>query len=729
MLTDKEHKRFINSHTFHYKYGKYGCFDIVMYLSRMTARNKEEEKLKPITRDLFYKYYFLSSLQTNPSGSRAAFIAAKVDEKTNDYSRNLWCYDGDNIFKLTSSGKDTLFLWKDDDTILFVSMRDKEDEKKSGEGYVISPFYEISVHGGEAQKVFTLPLQIGDIRHLDAGKYLICAETDLNAPDYYRQTPEAQTEYVKQKKEDSDYETVDEYPYFLNGEGFTNKKRSSLYLYDISTKEITRITSPTMQVDFYAVSPDGMEVAYSGADYTEVKTQWQQIYTYDVKKKETDCRYALSDAVVYCVMYEKEKLLALASFGKEYGTYEYGKIYQVYEGKLELYIDNDSSMENTVGTDCRLGGGKGYLNIGGYPYLLNTVRGNSVLVRIKDGRIEPIVEEAGTVDDFTCAGDRLYLIGMFENRLQELYCGKMPVSEAGRFPKEKIRLRRISSINAWVQEEYAVAEPEELLVPRRGSGNAAPADIQGWVLLPKNHDKEKSYPAILNIHGGPKCAFGPVFCHEMQYWAGLGYFVFFCNPRGSDGYGNAYADIRHRMGTIDYEDLMRFTDEVLKRYPQIDRSRLAVTGGSYGGYMTNWIVGHTDRFACGAAQRSISNWLSEMGASDCGLDVPYEHGFAGDEVFDIQDELWECSPLRFANQVKTPLLFIHSFEDYRCPISEAYQFYMALKCRGVDTRMCLFKGENHELSRSGRPLHRSRRLREITEWIQRYCVKTGRKTF
>lgn len=677
--------------------------------------------MKSITRDLFYNYYFLSNLQANPSGSRVAFIAARVNKKANDYSRNLWCYDGNEVFRLTSSGKDTLFLWKDDDTILFVSMRDREDEEKSQEGYVLSPFYEISVHGGEAKKAFTLPLQIGDIRHLDGKKYLISAETDLNASDYYRQTSEAQTEYVKQKKEDADYEVTDEYPYFLNGEGFTNKKRNSLYLYDIGTKEIIRITSPTMQVDSYAVSPDGTEVAYSGEDYSEVKTQWQQIYTYDIKEKKTECRYALSDAVVYCVMYEKEKLLALAAFGKEYGTYEYGKIYRVYEDRLELYVDNDSSMENTVGTDCRLGGGKGYLNIGGYPYLLNTVRGNSILVRIKDGKIENIVSERGTVDDFTCAGDRLYLIGMFENRLQELYCRENIISNSERLPKKTGCLQRISSLNAWVKEEYAVAEPAELFVPRKDSRNAALAGTQGWVLLPKDYDKGKSYPAILNIHGGPKCAFGPVFYHEMQYWASLGYFVFFCNPRGSDGYGNAFADIRHKMGTIDYEDLMEFTDEVLNRYPQIDKNRLAVTGGSYGGYMTNWIVGHTDRFACGAAQRSISNWLSEMGASDCGLDVPYEHGFAGDEVFDIKDELWECSPLRFANQVKTPLLFLHSFEDYRCPISEAYQFYFALKCRGVETRMCLFKGENHELSRSGRPLHRSRRLREITEWIQRHC--------
>lgn len=160
--------------------------------------------------------------------------------------------------------------------------------------------------------------------------------------------------------------------------------------------------------------------------------------------------------------------------------------------------------------------------------------------------------------------------------------------------------------------------------PRPCVWKAAAWEVEGWVLLPKDFDPSKSYPAVLDIHGGPKTVYGPVFYHEMQLWANRGYFVFFCNPIGSDGRGNRFADIRGHYGETDYRNLMDFTDAVLARYPQIDRKRLAVTGGSYGGFMTNWIIGHTDRFACAASQRSISNWLSFYGVSDHWL--PLRHG-------------------------------------------------------------------------------------------------------
>ena len=243
-------------------------------------------------------------------------------------------------------------------------------------------------------------------------------------------------------------------------------------------------------------------------------------------------------------------------------------------------------------------------------------------------------------------------------------------------------------------------------------------DLTGWVLLPKDYDETKKYPAILDIHGGPKTVYGEVFYHEMQYFASEGYFVFFCNPRGSDGKGNEFSDIRGKYGTIDYDDLMKFTDEVLNKYESIDKDRVGVTGGSYGGFMTNWIIGHTDRFKAAASQRSISNWISKFGTTDIG------YYFVDDQQsgtpWNNADKLWWHSPLKYADKVKTPTLFIHSDEDYRCWMAEAFQMFSALKYHGVDSRICLFKGENHELSRSGKPTHRMRRLKEIISWFNHY---------
>ena len=259
-----------------------------------------------------------------------------------------------------------------------------------------------------------------------------------------------------------------------------------------------------------------------------------------------------------------------------------------------------------------------------------------------------------------------------------------------------------------------MAKPQKITI------NSCCWDIDGWVLLPKDYDQSKSYPAILDIHGGPKTVFGEVFYHEMQAWANMGYFVFFCNPFGSDGKGNEFGDLRGKYGTIDYQNIMDFTDAVLAKYPAIDQKRVAVTGGSYGGYMTNWIIGHTNRFCCAATQRSISNWISFYGISDIGILFGQDQCAADIFTQEGVEKLWEHSPLKYIANMETPTLFIHSDEDFRCPIAEGYQLYTALLDKGVKTRMCVFHGENHELSRGGKPQHRLRRLNEITDWIVQY---------
>ena len=189
----------------------------------------------------------------------------------------------------------------------------------------------------------------------------------------------------------------------------------------------------------------------------------------------------------------------------------------------------------------------------------------------------------------------------------------------------------------------------------------------------------------------------------------------FCNPRGSDGRGNEFGDINGKYGTVDYDNIMEFTDEMLKKYPEVDPKKVGVTGGSYGGFMTNWIIGHTDRFVCAATQRSIANWTAFEYTTDIGL------SFAKGQMRATTDEniekMWFHSPLKYAKNCTTPTLIIHSDNDFRCWMVEGLSMFTALKKANCETKLCLFKGENHELSRSGKPLHRIRRLKEIQDWL------------
>ena len=235
--------------------------------------------------------------------------------------------------------------------------------------------------------------------------------------------------------------------------------------------------------------------------------------------------------------------------------------------------------------------------------------------------------------------------------------------------------------------------------------------VKGYVMLPPNFNPTKKYPVILDIHGGPKTVYGQIYMHESQVWANAGYIVVLSNPRGSDGKGDAFADIRGKYGTIDYEDIMNFLDLALTKYPAADKTNLFVTGGSYGGFMTNWIVGHTNRFKAAVTQRSISNWLSFYGTSDIGYYFAKDQT-AGHPVLDTE-KLWNQSPIKYAPKMTTPLLIVHSDQDYRCPIEQGMQLFTVLKAQGVETKLLWMKNENHELTRAGKPQARLKNQKEI----------------
>jgi len=248
-------------------------------------------------------------------------------------------------------------------------------------------------------------------------------------------------------------------------------------------------------------------------------------------------------------------------------------------------------------------------------------------------------------------------------------------------------------------------------------------DLQGWLVKPLQFDAARKYPLILRIHGGPSGMYGTNFDHEVQVLAARGYAVLFINPRGSSGYGQTFVRANNKdWGGKDYTDLMKGVDTAIAQNPWIDAQRLAVYGCSYGGFMTNWIITQTNRFRAAAPECGMSNYITLWGSTD-GANSP-EEAFGGSpwETFDLW---WGRSPMKFAQNVKTPALFIHGEEDRRVPIEQAEQMFRALKRHGVEAEFVRYPGEAHGEFANGKPAHYVDRIERILAWFDRLTNSRG----
>jgi dipeptidyl aminopeptidase/acylaminoacyl peptidase len=271
------------------------------------------------------------------------------------------------------------------------------------------------------------------------------------------------------------------------------------------------------------------------------------------------------------------------------------------------------------------------------------------------------------------------------------------------------QLTRVTRLHTAFRRGKQVAKPREFHLRCR-EGHA----IHGWVL--HAHGRARKAPTILMLHGGPHAMYGWSFFHEFQMLAAAGYHVVYTNIRGSVGYGNNFMRaIVGKWGHEDYKDVTAVTDWIESR-PWADPERLAIAGGSYGGFMTNWAIGHTRRFKCAITMRSVVDMVSFYGSSDMGWVFHQEFGA---HPWEAHERYWRVSPLAFVDRIRTPLLILHADEDHRCPVSQGEELFVALKVLNRDVEMVRFLGEGHGLSRSGRPHNRLERLRRILDWLER----------
>ena len=639
--------------------------------------------MKKIKLDDFLNYNFLSSLKCSEDG--VFFVVSKANAD-NGYDKNIYTYKEGKTKQLTFDNKATYFLpYKG--SIYFIAERSEGDKKAKDEGE--TNIYSLPLSGGEASLFMRVKANISYFRFLPDGRLFVLASEDVRLKGVKGEERKKRAEEIKA------YEEIETSPFYSNGNGFISGRRTFAAIVN-KNGSIKELFDDNFAVSSVSVSEDESKLLLIGKVIKAKPNLYDEVRLYDGK----DTKTLLSDGVlsVTNAFFLRDKVVLAASDMKSYGENQNPDFFLLEEGTFKPFATWGESMWSSVGSDCRLGGGSLNKVYNNAYYFVGTKRNSSnIVVLHEDGSITPASIGEGSTDSFDIAKDgTIYSIKLKNLALQELYKDDKCITS---FNKKVLKGKYVASFNKVSYINDGV-------------------DLDGWVLLPKDYDKEKKYPAILDIHGGPKTVYGEVFVHEMQYWANEGYFVLFCNPRGSDGRGNEFMDIRGKYGTIDFSDIMAFVDAALSSYPAIDSERIGETGGSYGGYMSNWIMGHTNRFKAIATQRSIVNWISFWGTSDIGPDFAFDQNAADITAINA---LYERSPMKaIVTSASTPTLIIHSDEDYRCPVEQGYQLFNLLNWRGVETKMVLFHGENHELSRSGKPKNRVKRLFEITAWMDKY---------
>ena len=662
------------------------------------------DKRKPIGIGDMALYRIPSNLHYSPDGTRLAFEVKRMDMEKNEYHTDVYIAEGGAARRVTWSSDASVVLWDGDGALI---LRRTLPDAAPG----TTDLFRLPMDGGEAQPFMTLPFALEGMEKLSDG-YIATGSIREDDPDAYLDTPEKRKEKAEKQKEEADYHVADEVPYWFNGAGYVNGQRTALFhVREKDGKAVCRrLTAPDFSVDSFRA--DGDRVYYAGAVRRKKADLYNRLYVWNASTGKTGTLWG-KDGLSFGGLFVLDgRPYVFASDMKSFGLNQTPDLFAAEKNRLTKVFTPPVSLDSGVLGDTAEGGSGNYAGEGEY-LTLATVEDHNAIFALspgEDGRFScrTLWEKDGMLCAMTACRDRIAVICQ----------GWDHVAEVFEMARDGSAMTQVTRLNGEALEGRYIAKPQPLDYVSGG------LRLRGWVLPPKDCSPKKKYPAVLDVHGGPRCVYGETFFHEMQVWASRGYYVFFTNIKGSDGRGDPFADIRGDYGGTDYQNLMDFTDAVLAAFPAIDPARLCVTGGSYGGFMTNWIVGHTNRFCCAASQRSISNWISMSFISDIGgffgPDQCAADGLFGDNNI---RRLWAHSPLKYAGNAKTPTLFIHSEEDYRCPLPEGMQMMQALVQNGTEARMVVFKGENHELSRSGKPKHRVRRLEEITGWFDRHTRK------
>ena len=631
----------------------------------------------------FSAFFRFSDLDVSPSGGRAVFTVRKADTENDCYHTEICLTDGRTIKKL-GEGSGPRFV--SESAVLLSRMEDG-----------MTVYIRVDIDNGQKERAFQLPFPVHDLCIVDE-QYVLCGGTRrINLPDLTNKS-DAERKIVRAIwNREKDYEILDELPFRFNGAGYINKNRCGLFWCDVKNDRQTLLTDIYLDVKGIRLNREKTKAVIWGNTYHTVNPEKSVLYILDIEtlflKPLTDNSMRIDEAgfmgeTVY-VKETEDSVSAIHATLIDPETGDRRMLCPALDGGAPIGdIDAGGSLWHADDA---------FRHIGIRDYYQNRYESN-----YPDGSKKVLIEETAYIAAAAGREDRLFFFGANKDTLYELYL------------KTDGTVKKLTDFHGEYLRTHVVS-PCEHFVFRNRVG----MEMDGFVLKPVDFEQGKKYPAVLSIHGGPCAHYGENISHEMQMLCAQGYFVIFCNPRGSTGRGHDFSDITgEKYSRVDYEDILDFVDRATDSIREIDRDRMGVLGGSYGGSMVNWIIAHTDRFRAAVACRSVGNMLTGALTSDVG----YFHTLATLRTTPWTDpeSMWQHSPVAYADKIHTPLLMIHSDEDFRCEISGAIQLLTALLMHGVPTRMLMIHGENHDLSRMGRPSHRLRRLNAIKEWFNTY---------
>lgn len=654
---------------------------------------------RPIELEDLLRFNIVTDVQLAPCGTRVAFVVKSIDaEKNKTFSRIWLARRGEDASPFTGEGhNDRMPRWSPDGrTIAFVSNRNKPGDQ----------IYTIAADGGEAVKCTSF--DEGSVDEMawspDGSRLAVC----------FRAAPDAWTADGKKGRE----ETGTSNPvrvhtrlfYRLDAFGYYDDSYSQVWTVDPTHGTARRITDEPCTHHAVCWSPDSHRLAWiaNNRSDSDLMPGWDDIWSAPAEGGPAN-RISAPDGPKETLVWDTETTLycignmePLCSWG---GANDRVIRIDTVSGEWsDLTGSSDLHVGYSTLSDLHeVGAGFALQAAAQHLWFPVSRHGSVQLYRCR--------RDGSELTPFTQAGTEIGSFSITSNGGIAIQIGSAQIPHRVRLHSEDGTVHEWSA-NPDTDAEIAFQKPQEFWIT-----STEGARIQGWLLQPP---AEGPHPCILYVHGGPAGQYGDAPFHELQWLAAQGFVVVYSNPRGSKGYGEAHTKaIEHDWGNRDWQDIQAAADYAAS-LACVDADRMAIMGGSYGGYMSAWAVGHTDRFRCAVIDRLVGNLHSMAGTCD----FPWlpDLGWKGN-TWDSVDEMWNRSPLKYAGRINTPVLIIHSDGDLRCPVSQAEELFAALRVQRKPVEFVRYPAESsHGMSRNGPPDLRLDRLRRNLAFLQRHLM-------